>query len=805
MESESSAPEIPPAQEMAQTPGPSRPGCMTYALFAAAAVWIVLATWGIHGVLWAIDQTLLIEGMPMPWFAWPLISWAHGLALALPVVPLAIWTRAPRQRAAYRTWAAATGAVFVLGLARAFPITWNQPAALAQIALCLVMAAGLLIWSRAQGRRLAWQWRTLALSLSLAMVVALPWLAWGALGSPIDALLNLAAGLGLGLVAGILLDAFLFRPLAEHASGPGADIAFGGLAAGIALLILGSGLGFNGSQLLLMLSLPLLGIAVAAITRFAGPAADAKWLPVAALVGLAAAAPLMFVDPEEMSLILGDNDILTWAMRAAALSLLLAGVVGLVLWALRRRIVGPPRTGLALGALAATWVGGSLLYLFVGQPGFYGEQLFVILRSQADLGPARSITDRGERLRYVYTTLTRHADTTQVGLRKTLDLVHAEYQPYYLVNAIEVNGGPILRAYLSRQPEVDRILDSQRLRPLPAPVPVSTGDRPAPTEPQWNITSIGADRVWNELGVKGKGIVVGQSDSGVQGSHPALRDGYRGRDGQDDYNWLDPWNGTRQPSDIGGHGTHTLGSILGQGGIGVAPEAEWFGCVNLARNLGDPAWYLDCMQFMLAPYPQGGNPLRDGDPARAAHVINNSWGCPPIEGCDANSLGPAVSALRAAGIFVVASAGNEGPRCGSVSDPIATYADAFSVGAVDRFGSVAVFSSRGPVTVDGSGRIKPDILAPGVGVLSAMPRNTFAVNSGTSMAGPHVVGVVALMWSAQPKLVGDIDRTEQILQETARPYVGPSSNCSSGGPPDNDAGYGLVDAYAAVKAALATK
>jgi len=208
---------------------------------------------------------------------------------------------------------------------------------------------------------------------------------------------------------------------------------------------------------------------------------------------------------------------------------------------------------------------------------------------------------------------------------------------------------------------------------------------------------------------------------------------------------------------------------------------------------------------MLAPYPQGGNALRDGDPARAAHVINNSWGCPPIEGCDANALAPAVSALRAAGIFVVASAGNEGPRCGSVSDPIALYADAFSVGAVDRYGSVAFFSSRGPVTVDGSGRTKPDILAPGVDVLSSMPGNSYATNSGTSMAGPHVVGVVALMWSAQSKLIGDIDQTEQILAETARPYTGPRNNCSTGGLPDNDAGYGLVDAYAAVEAALAVK
>jgi len=296
-----------------------------------------------------------------------------------------------------------------------------------------------------------------------------------------------------------------------------------------------------------------------------------------------------------------------------------------------------------------------------------------------------------------------------------LDLSRVEYRPYYLVNAIEVNGGPFLRAYLSSRPEVDRILDSQHLRPLPAPVPVSSGDTSAPSEPPWNITSIGADRVWKELGITGKGIVVGQSDSGVQ----------------------------------------------------------------------------------------GGNSFKDGDPTRAAHVINNSWGCPPIEGCDTNALAPAVSALRAAGIFVVASAGNEGPRCSSVSDPIAIYDAAFSVGALDRFGSLAPFSSRGPVTVDGSQRVKPDIVAPGVDVLSSMPKNTFAPNSGTSMAGPHVVGVVALMWSAQPKLIGNIDRTEQILIETARPYTGTLDQCAGRGRPDNDVGYGLVDAYAAVKAALA--
>jgi subtilisin family serine protease len=323
----------------------------------------------------------------------------------------------------------------------------------------------------------------------------------------------------------------------------------------------------------------------------------------------------------------------------------------------------------------------------------------------------------------------------------------------------------------------------------------------------WNLTMIGADRVWNELGVRGRGVVVGQSDSGVDGAHPEFAARYRGQAGENEYNWLDPWNHTSSPTDTGGHGTHTLGSILGTS-VGVAPEAEWIGCVNLARNLGNPGLYLDCLQFMLAPYPQGGDALRDGDPRRGAMVLNNSWGCPDVEGCDANALLAAVAALRDAGVFVVASAGNDGPGCSSINSPLSLYADVFSVGAVDRQSEPADFSSRGPVTSDGSGRVKPDLAAPGVNVYSSLPGGTYGLNSGTSMAGPHVAGVVALMWSANPRLIGDIERTEQILRETAKPAQPVSGGIVCGDPnalPNVVTGYGIVDAYAAVKRAIVEK
>ena len=265
--------------------------------------------------------------------------------------------------------------------------------------------------------------------------------------------------------------------------------------------------------------------------------------------------------------------------------------------------------------------------------------------------------------------------------------------------------------------------------------------------------------------------------------------------------------------DTSGHGTFTLGSVMGEV-IGVAPEAEWFACRNLARNLGNTPLYLDCLQFMLAPFPLGGDPFVDGDPTRSAHVTNNSWGCPQdMEGCDPDALRPAVEALSAAGIFTVAAAGNEGPGCSSVESAPAIYEAVFTVGAIDLNRDLAAFSSVGPVIADGSARTKPDLLAPGVDVLSAAPNDGYMISSGTSAAGPHVAGVVALMWSANPALIGDIGRTQQILVETATPFTGSLAAgilpLTEPCPlhletlPNNAAGYGIIDAYAAVQRALA--
>ena len=520
---------------------------------------------------------------------------------------------------------------------------------------------------------------------------------------------------------------------------------------------------------------------------------------------------LAFVDLEELSiLLLAPNEAAQWGWIAGILSVVLCGMVMVGSVILVRHRLGRGAAGFGgwiFGAMV--WLVLVGVYLAFGRPGFYGERLFVILKDQADVSSAVKIPDPIQRRSEVYRVLVAHADRTQAGLRKALRLRGVPFTSYYLVNAIEVQGEPLLRFWLLSRPDVDRVLVDTRLRPLPNKP--SSADGQGSTLPQdvgWNLKMIAADRVWNELGVTGQGILVGQSDTGVQGDHPELAGSYLRRMPSNDYSWFDPWYGSSTPLDYSEHGTHTLGTVLGRH-VGVAPGAGWIACVNLARNLANPPLYLDCMQFNLAPFPQHGDPLHDGRPEWGAQVLNNSWGCPPIEGCDPQTLLSAVSALRSAGVFVVVSAGNDGEEgCGTVADPLALYSEVTSVGAVDRSGVLVPFSSLGPVTADGSGRIKPDVLAPGQEVLSSVPHNAYATLSGTSMAGPHVVGVVALMWSANPRLIGDIARTEEILHRTAVRPNGSLPQCgnpAASGTPNNAGGYGIVNAYEAVREAQKLK
>jgi subtilisin family serine protease len=232
----------------------------------------------------------------------------------------------------------------------------------------------------------------------------------------------------------------------------------------------------------------------------------------------------------------------------------------------------------------------------------------------------------------------------------------------------------------------------------------------------------------------------------------------------------------------------------------MAPGAKWIGCRNMDQGIGTPATYLECFEFLLAPYPVNGNPGQ-GDPTLAPDVTVNSWGCPPSEGCSPGSLLAAVQAQRAAGIVTEMSAGNSGSGCSTVSDPAAIYDESYTTGALNTgTDSLAGFSSRGPVTVDGSNRVKPDIVAPGTNTRSSTNTSdtAYTTASGTSMAGPHVAGAVALLLSAVPSLSGNPDAIEQRLNDTAFRLSTESCSSMPGVYPNNLFGYGRLDILAAV-------
>ena len=738
-----------------------------------------------HLVLWTAEQTAIASGSQ------EYLEWSGLVGLAVQGVLLgggiaALWrfTSDDRFRHVYRGWLGAALVAFPGLLLRLLGPNNDQLGSILQILICGLAAV---VFMRVRGFKMDGMSGSIPLAFLLAAFGVGPFVAFGALGSPADAILSLLAGLSFGWLASSLM---------EPTTGNRFLDAFG---IGVVLALLGSAIGYDGSQLILLAILPAFAFAISAVMP--------SKLSAALLTCLLTAAGLIFFDPTELTILLGD--ILGVAIRVMGFAIglgLIVGLIALFIQAVTDAGNGSPvmRVLGVAGALVA-WAVVVILFFTTGNRGFHGDRLFVILEEQADLASIRQIADIDERRTAAYEMLVQHANETQADLRNTFDDLGVEYTPYYLVNALEVRGGTLVRLYLSIRPEVDRVIPSPRLRPvdeedaslLPSPIPES-----APSGVQWNVSMIGADRVWDEFGVRGEGIVIGQSDSGADVNHPELKESYRGDTSGDDYNWYDPWNFRSSPYDDGGHGTHTLGIIVGQNGIGIAPEATWFACANLNRNLGNPALYLDCMQFMLAPFPQGGDPLADGDPTLAADVLNNSWGCPEIEGCDPNALLPAANHLRDAGIFVVVSTGNDGPACSTVEAPLSLYDSVFSVGAIDRFGNVAFFSSRGPVTADDSGRMKPDIAAPGVDVLSALPGGTYGSNSGTSMAGPHVAGAVALLWSAEPSLIGDIDRTEQLLVQAADPYTGSMDGCFRGDVPNAAYGYGVLDIYEAVQEAL---
>lgn len=498
------------------------------------------------------------------------------------------------------------------------------------------------------------------------------------------------------------------------------------------------------------------------------------------------------------------------------LALLLAGAAAL--WSLFR----PP------AATAANWeskVAAAVLQeaaqqLRAQQLRAQGQTEFLVfLAEQADLSGAALLGTKLEKGRYVYQQLTQTAAATQAPVLAALDgLAGVAYRPYWVANMIWVRGGLEAVQAMASRSDVARIAANPSVYGGVEPM---EGVQNNPQGIEWNISLVGAPDVW-AAGTTGQGAVIAGQDTGYEWTHPAIMNQYRGYAGGNadhNYNWHDaihennpntpPGNvcgfDSLVPCDDNNHGTHTMGTMVGDDGgsnqIGMAPGARWIGCRNMEDGWGTPATYSECFQWFIAPTDLNGeNP----DPAMAPDVVSNSWSCPTTEGCtDPNVMLAVVESVRAAGIFISVSAGNSGSGCSTVNTPAAIYDASFSVGATTSSDVIASYSSRGPVTVDGSNRLKPDISAPGSSVRSSIRGGGYAVFSGTSMAAPHVAGLVGLLVSANPSLSGQVDALEGIIADTAVPLT--TTQTCGGVPgdqiPNNTYGYGRIDALAAYEAA----
>ena len=407
-----------------------------------------------------------------------------------------------------------------------------------------------------------------------------------------------------------------------------------------------------------------------------------------------------------------------------------------------------------------------------------GDEIAVIITliDQVDVKSFRGENKR-QRRAALNRALRDQADRSQRGLWKFFRQKRArKIIPLWIFNGMAVTLRAAIINELAARPEVQSIqLDGTVTLPVPSLAVEST--------PEWNLEAIKAPTLWT-LGYTGTGVVVANMDTGVDADHPDLAAGYRGGSNS----WYDPNGQHATPYDYLGHGTQTMGLMVGgnAGGtfIGVAPDARWI-AVKLFDDAGNASYSAIHLgyQWLLDP---DGDPTTDDLP----DVVNSSWGFEDNFGQCIPEFQPDIQALKAAGIALVFSAGNQGPNSHTSVSP-ANYPESIAVGSVDEFLDIATSSSRGPSACDGS--IYPELVAPGVSVRSSdltyggVFPNSYAVVSGTSFAAPHVSGAMALLLSVNPQLT--VDELETLLTQSATDLGIPGW--------DNDFGKGLLDVAAA--------
>lgn len=414
----------------------------------------------------------------------------------------------------------------------------------------------------------------------------------------------------------------------------------------------------------------------------------------------------------------------------------------------------------------------------------------VVLQEQADLSQAYTMDDWDARGQYVYETLQVTAQKSQANLTsylsQQLSLGHVrKYKSYFIINAIIVTSDVNVLDTIASRPDVDALLAVHTYQ-IPRPEVTRSS---APQTVEWGVDRIGAPDIWAEFGTTGAGVVVANIDTGVDYDHPALAHQYRGAfTGSHDYNFYDPANiCNKKVCDNVGHGTHTMGIMVGDDGngnqIGVAPGATWIAAKGCESAGCSTSSLLSAAEWILAPCAFHENP---GDPScepgMRPNIVSNSWG----GGGGDPWYQSSVDAWQASGIIPVFSVGSSGPGAGTIGTP-ADYCNVIGVGAADMDDTVAGFSSRGPGNFADC-LPKPDVTAPGVNIRSAIDGGEYAVFSGTSMATPHVAGCIALLLSRQPTL--PYEDAYDLLTSTAVDLGTPGF--------DYDSGYGRIDCYQAM-------
>jgi len=234
-----------------------------------------------------------------------------------------------------------------------------------------------------------------------------------------------------------------------------------------------------------------------------------------------------------------------------------------------------------------------------------------------------------------------------------------------------------------------------------------------------------------------------------------------------------------------------MGSLVGDGGIGIVPGARWLACKGYKDSgMSEASTFIACGEYMLCPVDFSGN---NEDCTKAPHVVSNSWGWFGNE----TMFTPVLHAWTAAGIVASFSAGNTGQQgCVSIYSP-ADQPGVTAVGATDIEENLAYFSSLGPSPTD---ELKPEISAPGVDIYSAsaVSDNAYMTASGTSMSCPMATGVFALLKNfdrslTQSQILDALTKTAVRIEPTG----GSCGDIPDTEYPNNHAGYGRIDAFAA--------